>query len=105
MSQRSHAGLSPHQRNRRIALERYGSRPDYQGNDFEICLDPGLRRELTAELDAGVVRPSARRTGGHGSDRYLIALAKRGWPKGAAVIVYPDEPISTCRQLRYKRQT
>lgn len=103
MSTPSDDRLSPHQRNRRIALAHYGSRPDYPGNDFQICIDPELRRQLTTELDAGVVRPSALRTGGHGSDRYLIALAKRDWPSGAAVIVYPDEPIPTCRFLRNQR--
>ena len=105
MPRRTNSGLSPHRRNRRIALEKYGTRPDYPSNDFEICIEPELRKELRAELMAGRVRPSARRLGSIGQDRFLIALAKRGWPDGAAVIVYSDEPISSCRLLRKRNRT
>ena len=88
--------MNQHQQNRQTALAKYGTRRDYTGNAFIIHIDPEVRREIKAELDAGHVRPSAKiRNNSHGSDRYLVALARRGWPVGAARIEYLDEAAAT----------
>ena len=85
-----YAGLSPHQRNRRIALEKYGTRPDYTGNDFRVKIRADVREDILKALNVGTIRPSAKGKS-HGGDRMLIQLAKMGWPEGAATIQYPDE--------------
>jgi hypothetical protein len=85
-----YAGLSPHQKNRAIALAKYGTRPGYAANDFRIHIEPTLRAQIQAVLDGGKIRPSAKGKS-HGGDRYLMGVAKAGWPEGAITIEYPDE--------------
>jgi hypothetical protein len=85
-----YAGLSPHQKNRRIALEKYGTREGYTANDFRIILRPDVKETIQKILDVGTIRPSAKGKS-HGGDRYLMQLARMGWPEGAAKIVYGDE--------------
>lgn len=84
-------GLSGHQKNRRLALQQYGTDPDYTGNDFRLeFADPADRARATDEITAHLAEiGSARKS--IGGDRYLSWVKAQGWPEGVMVVVYPDE--------------
>lgn len=84
-----YAGLSQHQRNRRIAWDKYGPESTPYDEHARYVIEPGLRAEIHAELAAGTVRPSAKGTS-FGGDRYLNGVARRKWPEGAITILTGD---------------